>query len=92
LKTKNTEFRTKAGQMIDVIKLAHSLFLQFQQINLKKKLAPKKIQHSKYYFIKAKYLRANFLMNGLLKMLGVDNGSDFPCAVGSPVWSHNLHF
>jgi hypothetical protein len=39
-----------------------------------------------------KNLRANFLVNGLLKMLGVDNGSDFPCAVGSPVWSHDLHF
>ena len=35
--------------------------------------------------------RAHFLVNGLFKVLRVDDGADLARAVGRPVWGHHLH-
>lgn len=42
--------------------------------------------------MKESHLRANLLMNGLFKVLSIDNGTDFSCWIGCPIWCHNFDF
>lgn len=47
--------------------------------------------HFIYEFWKvSKNLRANFLVDGLLEVLRINNGPDFTGAVGRPIRSHHL--